>query len=89
METIKLTYPVSVDGAEVNSLTLRRPVVMDMIAADKAAGSEAEKEVQMFANLCEVPPGVIKALDLADYTRLQEGYRGFLSSAPVTPAKPA
>lgn len=88
METIKLTHPVEADGGTVSALQLRRPVVRDMLAADKAAGSEAEKEVRMFANLCEVAPGVIEALDLADYTTLQETYKGFLSSARVTPAAP-
>ena len=88
METIKLAHPVEADGGTVSALQLRRPVVRDMLAADKAAGSEAEKEVRMFANLCEVAPGVIEALDLADYTTLQETYKGFLSSARVTPAAP-
>ena len=88
METIKLTHPVEADGGTVSALQLRRPRVRDMLAADKAAGSEAEKEVRMFANLCEVAPGVIEALDLADYTTLQETYKGFLSSARVTPAAP-
>ena len=88
METSKLTHPVEADGGTVSALQLRRPVVRDMLVADKAAGSEAEKEVRMFANLCEVAPGVIEALDLADYTTLQETYKGFLSSARVTPAAP-
>ena len=88
METIKLTHPVLVDGDTVNALQLRRPRVRDMLAADKAAGTEAEKEVRMFANLCEVTPGVIEALDLTDYMTLQETYRGFLSSGPAMPAAP-
>lgn len=86
MEQIKLEYPVSVDGAEVNSLSLRRPTVRDMLAADKAAGSEAEKEIRMFSNLCEVTPSVIESLDLADYTRLQETYKDFLSLRDSMPA---
>ena len=88
METIKLTHPIEADGGTVDALQLRRPVVRDMLAADKTAGSEAEKEVRMFANLCEVTPGVIEALDLADYMTLQETYRGFLSSGPQRPATP-
>lgn len=72
----------------VGSLSVLWPVVRDMLAADKAAGTEAEKEVRMFAHLCEVAPGVIEALDLADYTTLQETYKGFLSSARVTSGGP-
>ena len=88
METIKLTHPIEADGGTVSALQLRRPVVRDMLAADKAAGTEAEKEVRMFANLCEVTPSVIEALDLTDYMMLQETYRGFLSSGPQTPDGP-
>ena len=88
METIQLTHPIEADGGTVSALQLRRPVVRDMLAADKTAGSEAEKEVRMFASLCEVTPGVIEALDLTDYMALQETYRGFLSSARVTPGGP-
>ena len=88
METIKLTHPIEADGGTVSALQLRRPRVRDMLAADKTAGSEAEKEVQMFASLCEVTPGVIEALDLTDYMTLQETYRGFLSSGPAMPDEP-
>ena len=88
METIKLAHPIEADGGTVSALQLRRPVVRDMLAADKAAGAEAEKEVRMFANLCEVTPGVIEALDLTDYMALQEAYRGFLSSDPAMPDGP-
>ena len=78
-ETIELKHPITLDGEELKHLTLRRPKVRDMLAADKASGSDAEKEVRVFANLCEVAPAVIEALDMADYQALQERYQGFLS----------
>ncbi len=78
-ETVTLKYAVTVDGSEVTELALRRPTVSDMLMADKAKGSDAEKEVKMFSNLAEVSPEAISALDLADYAQLQEVYRGFLS----------
>ena len=59
MEAIKLDYPV--DG--VDSISMRRPKVRDMLAADKASGSDAEKEINMFSNLCEQTPGFIQDLD--------------------------
>ena len=86
MEQVKLHYPVTVNGADVEALNLRRPTVRDMLAADKARGSDAEKEIRMFCNLCEVGPEVIESLDLADYARLQKAYQGFLSSGRETPA---
>jgi hypothetical protein len=77
--SVKLKHPVSVDGQEYASLILRRPKVRDMLGADKLGGSDAEKEIRIFANLCEVPPSVIEELDLADYQALQGVYQGFLS----------
>lgn len=84
-QTIKLDYPVTAEGRTIEEITLRRPKVRDMLAADKGAGGEAEKEIRMFANLAEVTPTIIEGLDLADYARLQETYKGFLSSVPPTP----
>jgi len=78
-ESIKLKYPIDVAGEKITSLNLRRPKVRDMLAADKTGGSEAEKEVAMFANLCEVSRDAILELDGADYGQLQKTYSGFLS----------
>jgi len=83
---IALTYPLE-NGTK--ALTMRRPRVRDMLAAEKAKGSDAEKEIAMFSNLCEVAPSDIEALDMADYLQLQEAYRGFLSSARPTLEKHA
>ncbi len=79
MTTIDLAHAVSVDGVEVRQLSLRRPKVRDMLTADKAGGTDAEKEIRTFANLCEVGPQVIEELDLADYRALQKAYECFLS----------
>lgn len=79
MEQIKLQYPVKVNGLEISTLTLRRPRVRDMLAASKIKGTDADKEIRMFCNLCEVEPEVIESLDLADYSRLQQVYQSFLS----------
>lgn len=79
MQTIELQHPVTVAGEEIKRLTLRRPKVKDQLAADKGTGSNADKEVRLFANLCEVAPAVIEELDLADYRQVQEAYSGFLS----------
>ncbi|WP_429885383.1 phage tail assembly protein [Geoalkalibacter halelectricus] len=76
---IKLKHPVTVAGEEVKALRLRRPKVKDQLAADKGAGGNAEKEIRLFANLCEVAPAIIEELDLADYRQVQEAYSAFLS----------
>ena len=77
--TIELRSPIRIDGAEVTALRLRRPKVRDMLRAEKASGSDAEREIRLFADLCEVEPAAIEELDLADYQALQRVYQGFLS----------
>lgn len=79
METIELKHPVSVGGVTVERLTLRRPKVKDLLAAEKGTPDRAAQEVRLFANLCEVSPATIEELDLADYRQLQvlaEGFTG-------------
>ena len=79
--TITLDHPITVDGAEVTSLSLRRAKVRDVRIAEKAGGGDAEREIRLFANLCEVTPEAIEELDMADYLALQKAYQGFLSQA--------
>ncbi|WP_461210385.1 phage tail assembly protein [Desulfocurvus sp. DL9XJH121] len=78
-ETITLEYPVRHQGHEYGQITMRRPRVGDMLAADKQGGSDMERELAMFASLCEVAPDVLRELDMKDYRKLQVAYTGFLS----------
>lgn len=80
-ENIKvvLAHAISIDGVQIKSLRLRRPKVRDMLSVEKNAQSDAEKEINLFANLCEVPPDSLLDLDMADYAKLQKAYQDFLS----------
>jgi len=78
-ESIELKHPITINGTEVSVLQLRRPKVRDMLTAEKGGGSDAEKEILMFANLCEITPDSIQCMDLADYGALQRTYKDFLS----------
>lgn len=73
---INLKYPTL---PTFPTLHMRRPKVRDMLAAEKSKGTDAEKEIVLFANLCEVTPAEIEALDMVDYQQLQQAYQGFLS----------
>ncbi|WP_028318381.1 phage tail assembly protein [Desulfobulbus elongatus] len=79
MATITLKDPVTVAGQEYKELTMRAPKVRDMLAASKGGKNDAEQELALFANLCEVAPDVILELDMADYVKMQGMYKGFLS----------
>ena len=77
--TIKLQYPLHVNGRELTEIQLRRPKVRDRLAVEKMSANQAEKEVRFIANLCELAPDEIEELDMADYTKLQETVSGVLS----------
>ncbi len=63
----------------LSQIGMREPTVQDLLSAElQAKGkSDAEQEITMFANLCEITPDFIKGLGLKDYKRIQESYRLF------------
>ncbi len=79
---ISLDYPVAIDGTEVSVLHMRRPKVADTFLAQKSTKSDAEKELDLFANLCEVSPDDLKKLDMMDYGKLQDQYVNFMAPEP-------
>jgi hypothetical protein len=76
--TVKLSAPVQDAGVELPSLTMRRPKVRDQLIVDAMNASQAQKEIAMYANLCEVSPDALKDLYLSDYRALQEAFESFL-----------
>jgi hypothetical protein len=75
---IELKHPISFKGEQITQLEMRRPKVRDNLTAAKRPGSEAEKELFVFANLCEQDPAMLEELDMVDYLQLQSIYTGFL-----------
>jgi Phage tail assembly chaperone proteins, E, or 41 or 14 len=76
---LKLKYSIEVNGEKINQLQLRRPTVRDRLIAEKSGSDATEKEIGFIANLCQVAPTTIEALDLSDYLKLQEKLNDFLS----------
>ena len=72
--TVTLSRPISIAGSEVGALRVREPSVEDLLRSSKATGSDEEKEIHTFADLCEITPQDIKQLKYRDYTRLQKAY---------------
>lgn len=78
MEKIILEYPVTVGQIEYIELEMRRSKVKDRLAVlSMKNASDENKEIRLFANLCEVSPDVITELDEADYGKLQKTYLSF------------
>ena len=81
MQNIKLNYPIESDGANITDLNMRRSKVKDrLLVAKMKNSSDEEKEIRLFANLCEVAPNIIEELDESDYANLQKAYMDFFSS---------
>lgn len=88
-EVITLEYPIENNGEQITTLSMRRPKVRDQRLAHKMKGDDSDKEVQLFANLCEVSTDVIDELDAVDYGQLQEQYKDFLSLKKEPSEEPA
>ncbi|WP_280565124.1 phage tail assembly protein [Chromohalobacter sp. 48-RD10] len=76
---ITLVRPALVNGVEQSKMRMREATVDDQILHDEMDGSDAKREVAMFANLLEISPDDIRRLPLKSYQRLQEAYAGFLN----------
>jgi hypothetical protein len=75
--TIQLSKTLKIDGIETSVLSMREPTVADQLAADKLAGTDAEKEVSMIAMLCMVKPQDLHAMKMKDYKKLQAAFLSF------------
>ena len=77
---IELKYPIQINGTETSVLHMRRPKVRDQLLVEKSGlvgKGDAEREVLLFANLCEVAPNDIEQIDMSDYKKLQVAYGSF------------
>ena len=85
MQTIELKYPVESAGQNIDNLTMRRSKVKDrLVVAKMKSASDEEKEIRLFANLCEVQPSIIEELDESDYATLQKAYMDFFKSEGIS-----
>lgn len=75
---IELKYPIIIDGIKLEKLTMRRSKVRDRLAvSNMKENSDEQKEIRLFANLCEVSAKTIEELDEIDYLQVQKAYMGF------------
>ena len=87
MNKIKLQFPVKVDGVELNELSMRRSKVKDRLVVSSMKCTDEEKEIRLFANLCEVSPEVVQELDEVDYAAVQKVYMSFFGSPEMSGGK--
>jgi hypothetical protein len=75
---ITLSREFSIGGTKTKTLRMREPTVKDQRAARMSSDNDAERDLNMFANLCEVAPSELETLPLRDYGRLQDAFLGFI-----------
>lgn len=87
--TVKLDYPITLNGVECDTFTMRRPKVRDMRGAQKLAPNDAEEqELILFASLADIAPSDLDAMDMADYERVKDAYYSFRSVRKAGPKDP-
>lgn len=75
---IALSQPIEHDGKKITSLKLRRPIVADMLAAQKVSANEPERELNLIAILIGLPRAAVEKLDMRDYMALQRKLAEFM-----------
>lgn len=78
---IPLQFPITVDGQEITSLTMRRPKVRDSFKAKRLPGDDFDKGLSIMADLTEQPQEVLLELDEVDLEALQSQYGRFTGRA--------
>lgn len=67
--TLPLDRPIEVDGKTVSELTLRRPLVRDLIVAERQPG-QIGQEAALLALCSGIPFEAVGRLDADDYRRV-------------------
>lgn len=76
---IELKHPVKLaTGQQLAKVTLRRPKVRDLKAAQRVSDKPEEQELALIAQLAGLTPEDVEELDLADYKAIAEHFRGML-----------
>lgn len=76
---IELKHPVKLaTGQTLAKVTLRRPKVRDLKAAQRVSDKPEEQELALIAQLVGLTPEDVEELDLADYKAIAEHFRGML-----------
>jgi hypothetical protein len=75
---ITLDYPIDAGSGRIEKLSLRRPKVKDMTAAARFGKAPEDQETALFAALTGLVPEDFNNMDLLDYAKLQDAFRGFL-----------
>lgn len=75
--TIALDWPVQLADRKLDSVTMRRPTMGDLIDHPVRDGSDFIGEIRLFATLCGLHEDDLRMMDSEDYLKLQLQYASF------------
>lgn len=75
---LTLHEEIEYDGKKITSVKIRRPIVADMLAAQKVSTNEPERELNLIAVLTGLPRAAVEKLDMRDYMALQRKLAEFM-----------
>ena len=68
---ITLDCPVQLADRKLAEVTMRRPIMKDMLAHKIGASSGLKEDMGFIADLCNLVPDELEQLDTCDYEKLQ------------------
>lgn len=78
---ITLKHPfTTAAGQRIETLTMRRAKVKDLMAANRLGSSPEDQEIGLIAMLTGLVPEDVQEMDLADYTHAQSYFRRLVGS---------
>jgi hypothetical protein len=77
-EELPLRAAIEHEGKQITSLKIRRPIVADMLAAQKVSTNEPERELNLIAVLTGLTRSAVEKLDMRDYMALQRKLAEFM-----------
>ncbi|EFO31327.1 putative phage related protein [Roseibium sp. TrichSKD4] len=86
-ETINLQHPITISGAEVSEIEIRRPKWRDIKGMQENTKGETSQVEQLVMALCSTPigggltPDDIAELDVSDVTAISDKIEGFIKKS--------
>lgn len=79
---ISLEFPVQLGDRTLSEVTMRRPIIRDMIKHKLGANITIEQSMELLADLCDLVPDEMELMDLSDFVKLQDQLLAF-QAAPI------
>lgn len=79
MKSVKITleFPVQLADRVLDSVTFRRPTLGDLMDCPISGESDVAGEVRLLSRLCGLNIEDMRAMDAADYSKLQQQFLTF------------